>query len=80
MFAFLCDFNTEVRDRNNIVLCMVPDAYETYRGDCFVSYRNVKSLGCTPETDNRMSTVIENVKYKSQMLKCCFLCLSSFLF
>ena len=29
---------------------MVTDAYETYHGDKFVMYINVKSLCCAPET------------------------------
>ena len=36
---------------NNTEICMVSDGHQIYQGDHVISYINLWSLGCTPETN-----------------------------
>ena len=35
------------------------DVNQTYWGDYFTKYTNIKSLGCTPKTDSYMSIICQ---------------------
>ena len=47
---------------------MKTDVNQTYCGDHFAIYRNIKSLSCTPETNIMLMSVIPQLKSSSPII------------